>query len=290
MNFAVNARGGQTTYDIRHDTQVAGEHRVHVSIHGTPIKGSPMSFRVHPDKADPPNCKLSAPSGGNIHAHEQGRFLVLKTYDRFNNEVDVGGLVPTCRLMLIKQGVHDQTNLMPNNHKVEVEDLDNGTYHINVWFAMPCVCKLICNLDKNMPTNIAELAPITLHCVDDPKASVEVEPVPELKKSATKTDLNSPGSGSNTPKGGSGSFSKKAGEKRDNTKLKNAAAEMMMGFGAADERRDKDAIIVAAEAFADGAEGFTFDKPTGESLSKEVKKQAQNAKKGSLMKGLFDRT
>ena len=62
------------------------------------------------------------------------------------------------------------------------------------------------------------------------------------------------------------------------------------GFGAADERRDKDAIIVAAEAFADGAEGFTFDKPTGESLSKEVKKQAQNAKKGSLMKGLFDRT
>ena len=43
-------------------------------------------------------------------------------------------------------------------------------------------------------------------------------------------------------------------------KLKAAATEVMEGFGIAAERREKDAVIVAAEGFAEGSETFMFDK------------------------------
>ena len=72
---------------------------------------------------------------------------------------------------------------------------------------------------------------------------------------------------------------------------------MMLGFGSADERRDKDGLIIAAEAFADGAEGFQFDKPMGEALKHDFKKAAAAAakdkKKASgkgMFGGLFDKT
>jgi len=42
-------------------------------------------------------------------------------------------------------------------------------------------------------------------------------------------------------------------------RLRNAATEMMLGFGMVDERRSKDALVVAAEAFAAGSHGFEFD-------------------------------
>ena len=69
----------------------------------------------------------------------------------------------------------------------------------------------------------------------------------------------------------------------------------MLGFGTAEERRDKDGLIIAAEAFADHSETFKFDKVTGEALKAEVTKQA--SQQGKLKKvakgmlgGLFDKT
>lgn len=286
MPFTVNSRGGQTTYDIRHDATVSGVHKVHVCIHGTHIKGSPMSFTVHPNTPDPPGCKITPLEGGQLHANEQGRYLVLKTYDRFGNEVAMGGLSVTHRLQLMKQGVHDQTALMPTNHKIEVEDMEDGSYHIHVFFQMPCVTKMVVNMDKNLPSNIAELAPITLHCVEDPNAGAEepAKPVPALQRQATVSSLSRDGglgSGRKSPKDDD-SF------KRRNAKLKGAAEEMMLGFGSAEERRDKDALIVAAEAFADGVDGFQFDKPMGEALKNDFKKAAAAAKdKKKAGKGMF---
>ena len=45
-------------------------------------------------------------------------------------------------------------------------------------------------------------------------------------------------------------------------RLKGAAHEIMEGFGAVDERREKDVLVAAAEAFADHSESFVFDRPT----------------------------
>ena len=49
-----------------------------------------------------------------------------------------------------------------------VEDLENGTYHINLWFAIPCMVKLMVNMDKNLPPSVAELPTMVLHCTDPP--------------------------------------------------------------------------------------------------------------------------
>jgi hypothetical protein len=264
MHFTQQNRGGQTSYDVRHDTSLAGDHKVHITISGESLKGSPLSFYVNPDRADPPQCKLSAPNGGPLYAN-QSRSCTLKTFDRFGNECVVGGMNLTCRLQLMKQGVHDQTALVPANHSISAEDVGDGTYLINVWFAMPCMVKLFVNMDKNLPTSVAELPPVTLHCIENPASGEEAsaEPSPSSKSpAAVQTPQPSPPDGSpdKTPKD-------------KNQKLRMAAGEMMLGFGAAGERREKDAVLVAAEAFADGSDGFLFDRMPAEAAASSLKRR-----------------
>ena len=43
-----------------------------------------------------------------------------------------GGLPVSGRLQLIKQGVHDLTTLMPNNHSIDFVDNEDGTYNVQV--------------------------------------------------------------------------------------------------------------------------------------------------------------
>ena len=52
----------------------------------------------------------------------------------------------------------------------------------------------------------------------------------------------------------------------NNDRLKAAGTEIMQGMGVKEERREKDALLVAAEAFADGSSSFEFD-GTGVSTS-----------------------
>ena len=76
---------------------------------------------------------------------------------------DRGGLLLNVRLQLMKQGVHDQTTLVQgSNHQYEVEDRQNGEYHINMNFQIPCTFKLNVNMDKNLPSGGGELPPMTI--------------------------------------------------------------------------------------------------------------------------------
>ena len=40
--------------------------------------------------------------------------------------------------------------------QIKVEDQNDGTYHIIMHFQVTCLCKMFLNLDKNLPTNVAE--------------------------------------------------------------------------------------------------------------------------------------
>jgi hypothetical protein len=161
-------------YDVRHDTQVAGDHHIILQIGGVPIKGSPVSFRVQPDKPDPQSCKLSGPLQVEAECEEEERGVLavdkaytclLRTYDKYGNHCWVGGHKFGTRLQLIKQNAHDQTALVPQNHTLESEDLSDGTYHIHVTLNFPCSVKLFANLDKNLPAMAGELPPLTLNFV-----------------------------------------------------------------------------------------------------------------------------
>ena len=120
--------GGLTTYDIRHEATQAGEHFTHITLHGQPIRGSPVSYVVNESTPEVRLCQLTPPPEPTLYSNETYT-IVLQTFDRFGNKLSTGGLPVSTRLQLIKQGVHDLTTLMPNNHTIEVEDQNDGSYH-----------------------------------------------------------------------------------------------------------------------------------------------------------------
>jgi len=313
MPFTSQQRGGQTTYEIKHEATVAGVHRIHICLGELPILGSPLSFFVQPDRPEPSLCKLYPPQDPLYS--EVSHTFVLITFDRYLNKCLEGGLVLTSRLQLIKQSVHDQTALTPMNHSLVVEDRADGTYHIVISAQMVCSLRLVINLDKNLPNNGGELPGLTVHFVADPERpgsarSDEDKTKSPIAKSESPTDKGKgKGRRGSMMAGSSGgdmwklakesslerdSFRKAAAEHqegesfrkpkksdgdaspkgspdsarspkggspdamRKNERLRNAANELMMGFGAADDRRDKGAVVIAAEAFASGG-AFTFD-------------------------------
>ena len=226
----IQSKGGQQTYEVRHDTSMAGTHHVHVHMFDTPIVGSPVAFTVLPDKPDPALCKLRPPVEETFIVDKEYH-CVIHTFDKFNNKCIRGGLTPQVRLQLLKQGVHDQTQLVPGNHSCEVVDQNNGEYHVKFHAAIPCMFKMTVNIDKNLPSAGGELPPITIQIHSDPNAEPKgAEPAAAPEK-----------------------------QRRNSFRLRQAVSDVVQGFGAPEERREKDALLVAAEAFADGSKTFDFD-------------------------------
>ena len=131
LKFTMQSKGGITVYDIRHDAIHAGEHEMHVSLHGKPITGSPVVFRIETANAEVKMCKLTPPAEPTLYSSSTYA-IILKTFDRFGNPMIIGGLPVSARLQLIKSGVHDLTTLMPNNNTVDIVDNHDGTYCVNV--------------------------------------------------------------------------------------------------------------------------------------------------------------
>ena len=162
IKFTTASKGGISSYDLRHEATHAGAHLVHVLLHGTPVRGSPVAFDVHESVAEVKMCQLTPPSEFPLYSSSTYG-IVLKTFDRFGNPMSHGGLPVSTRLQLIKSGVHDLTTLMPNNHTVEVVDRGDGSYLINVTLIkIAATVKVIVNMDKNIPAGGGELPPAQL--------------------------------------------------------------------------------------------------------------------------------
>ena len=169
LSVALQAKAGRSaTYDIRHETEKSGEHQVRVMLNGVEINGSPATYHVEPDKAVPSTSQLIPPPDmENLTVSPSAEFekpvtIILATRDRFGNPCNSGGLRVAGRLHLIKQGANDNTILMPNNHSVTVDDLNDGTYVVKVAIIMPAVVKLVVNMDKDLPGSTGELPPMQL--------------------------------------------------------------------------------------------------------------------------------
>ena len=71
---------------------------------------------------------------------------MIRTRDKFGNACVSGGLRMQGRLQLVKQSSNDITILTPNNHTVDIEDNEDGTYLVKVTVVMACIVKLIVKL------------------------------------------------------------------------------------------------------------------------------------------------
>ena len=152
-----------------------------------------------------------------------------------------GGLPATCRLQLIKSGVHDLTTLMPNNHTVDVEDMQDGTYHVKVMLIkITATVKVIVNMDKNIPAGGGELPPVQLTFLPPEGSEGAPAAAPAAAPEAAPVDTKS-----------------------KNVKLRAAGEELMTMMGVGQEgMRAKSKVHIAAEAFAEAGEDARRRKST----------------------------
>ena len=298
MTFTSQSRGGQTTYDIRYDAHLAGTHQMYIKLDGQHIIGSPLSFYVQPDRPEPTLCKLHPPPDPLYP--DLPHVFTLVTFDRFHNKCVTGGLILTNRLQIVKQNVHDQTALMPNNHSFVTVDQGDGTYHLILQTIMPCSLRLMVNLDKNLGNNSGELPGLMVQVVPDlerpdsgrgsdgsgspltsnqknaasftkgirsRQSTGELSKLTPVKQaddsgspsneSSSKGDDSAGDSGGTISAFGSGIISafgsgassiKGSGTER----LQKGVKAVMLGFGGSEQRRKKDALLMAVEVFVDG--------------------------------------
>ncbi len=235
LKFSMQSKGGVTTYDIRHDAIHAGEHEVHLKLHGEEISGSPVHFVIETAAAEVKMCKVTPPPEFPLYSSNEYT-IVLKTFDRFGNAMTTGGLSASARLQLIKSGVHDLTTLMPNNHTVEVDDKGDGTYDVRVrLIKIAATVKVIVNMDKNIPAAGGELPPVQLTFISAEEADGSAAAAPAIEEDGI------PAEDEPVQLGEAGRKLQRAGHE---------VVSMMQMASEGEGVRPKAAIAVAAEAFA----------------------------------------
>ena len=152
--------GCSVMYELRYETVLSGTHHMNVLLYGEPLQDSPIIFEVLP----------SAPTHGLLTLPEHPEALiadlaepatiVLSTFDKYDNKCVSGGLRVAGRLLLVKQGIGDNSILMPNNHFVETKDNEDGTYDVQVAIILTATVKLLINMDKDSGND--EMAPVLL--------------------------------------------------------------------------------------------------------------------------------
>ena len=158
------AATGKTQFEFRYEAILSGSHELRAFLNGEHVKGSPIEFTVLPSAAIPQQSRLVAPESDEplVADLDTPATAHLVTGDKYGNPCVTGGLRVAGRLMLTKQGQSENTILMPNNHTVHIEDLENGSYAVHVSLAMPCTVRLIVNMDKDLPAQGGELPPLQM--------------------------------------------------------------------------------------------------------------------------------
>lgn len=248
LTYTPSIRGGVTTYDVRCECLHRGPHEIDVTLNGRRVKGSPVLFEVLPSQAEPGMCKLIMPQE-KVHPASTVATVRLETYDKFGNAGLTGGLPVAARLQLQKQGVHDQTMLMPNNHSLETVDNGDGTYLVQVsMIKIGAILKLIVNMDKNLPAAGGELPAVMLTFVKDESGQEAEVPAPAPSEPAP-SDREAP----------TVNFSSETKEtSKAKKQLKKGGQVMVARIKDEGASRKKDIKLMAADMFADGSDTFTF--------------------------------
>ena len=158
LDYQAHVKGGLTSYEIRHETQLSGVHSMHLRLHGEAIKGSPVVYEIAPAAHE---AQLSIVESDVLppvlyaDADPKYSFLVHMR-DRYGNRVDTGGATIAARLQYVKQGMHDSNALNAHNHVVSQEDVGNGSYRVifglmsrGLNFSSPLTVQVIINLDRD---------------------------------------------------------------------------------------------------------------------------------------------
>lgn len=152
----LEARLGQQC-DFLYTPKLLGKYVAHVTIHGTPLSGSPLTFDVLAGVPDAKMSRMTLPGPPPLFAGVDYQ-IHLVSVDRYGNECGVGGAQFIAELGSI--GLSRQ-NLPPGqDQRLEVEDFGQGTYAFKLNIKSPCELKVTISLVDGK--NISEFAPATL--------------------------------------------------------------------------------------------------------------------------------
>ena len=128
-------RSGLGSYELTLEPLKAGEHSVHILLHGEEITGSPVKFYVSPAAPNSQKCYLSRPDAEPCLVNAQAEILLL-THDKYGNQLDRGGV----RVDAKAAGVAASA--------CTVEDHKNGTYTIRLTAGAPGEVKVTARIDS----------------------------------------------------------------------------------------------------------------------------------------------
>lgn len=158
LDYLTHVKGGLSSYEIRHETQLSGKHSMHIRLNGQSIKGSPVEYDIAPASHE---AQLTIIESDDLPAvlfadADPKYSFIVRMRDRFGNRVDTGGASIAARLQYIKQGMHDSNALNAHNHVVSQEDMGDGSYLVTFGllsrglnFSSPLTVQVIVNLDRD---------------------------------------------------------------------------------------------------------------------------------------------
>ena len=244
---------GLISYEARYEPKTEADYFFEVKYSGEHISGSPMAVKVQAGIPDVNKSHIILPEGP-LYACQGGQTfsydLTLEAVDRLGNKCTVGGAFVTAR--------YGGSNLpQGQDSNVEVEDLNNGSYKMELSLKSSAEVKLIIMVAKHASAAkgestgsgvVTEFAPINLAFLNRQA---------ELMKAEKEAKRQGQASGITADDTAEAAKSKEP-KKEKNAKLKGAAKEILSAFGNPDDRRDKqvfgsaEAVLsVAADAFSD---------------------------------------
>lgn len=165
-------KAGLTSYQASYEPRIQGQYSARCMLAGTEIKGSPMAFEVVPAIPDVNKSILTLPQPP-LYATYQGKAfnytVTLRAIDRFNNKAAKGGAIIIARYggNSIPQGQETE---------IEVQDLGDGTYSMDVNCKSPADLKLIIMVARERATNVvSEFSPISLNFLNRGAALMKEE-------------------------------------------------------------------------------------------------------------------
>lgn len=107
------------TYRVEYLVQKSGDFKVHATLHGQNLRGSPYSLLVAPAEVLPVRCEARGVGIRDCIAGEDAKFTIVAR-DEFKNQLQAGG----CKFDVSVRG--------PVNMTAQVRDMRNGLYEC-VW-------------------------------------------------------------------------------------------------------------------------------------------------------------
>jgi hypothetical protein len=128
-------RSGLGSYELTLEPLTAGQHQVHILLHGEEITGSPVAFYVSPATPNSQKCYLSRADPEPVPVNTPCDIL-LKTHDKYGNQLDRGGVRVDAKAAGIAASA------------CTVEDHKDGTYTIRLTAGAPGEVKVTARIDS----------------------------------------------------------------------------------------------------------------------------------------------